>query len=56
LYTDQNFSIPLDPSAYFPAWNLYNQITESMKHGAPGGYFQQLIDLNEYFQEKLERV
>jgi len=56
LYLDPNFSIPSDPSVYFPAWSLYNQITEAMKHGAPGGYFQQLIDLNDYFQEKLERI
>lgn len=56
LYLDPNFSIPQDSSVYFPAWNLFNQITEAMKHGTPGGYFQQLIDLHGYFQQKLERV
>jgi len=56
LYDDANFALPADSGVYFPAWNLYNQITEAMKHGAPGNYFQQLIDLDQYFQEKLEGV
>lgn len=54
LYEDPNFSIPQDTETYFPAWNLYNQITEAMKHGSPGNYFQQHIDLHNYFQRKLE--
>jgi hypothetical protein len=56
LYVDPNFSLPEDPSTYFPVWNLYNQITEAMKHGNPGFYFQQHIALHDYFQSSLRSV
>lgn len=54
FFTDPNFSIPKDPSTFFPAWNLYNQITEAMKHGAPGNFFNQHIEIHDYFIQKLE--
>jgi hypothetical protein len=53
LYTDPNFSLPQDPETYFPAWYLYNQVTEVMKHGSPGGYFQQHIEMHHYFRKVL---
>jgi len=60
LYLDKNFSIPRDADrdadTYFPAWNLYNQITEAMKHNAPGNFFNQHIELHDYFKNKLEMV
>jgi hypothetical protein len=56
LYLDQKFSIPKDPETFFPAWNLYNQITEAMKHGAPGNFFDQHIGLHNYFKTKLELI
>jgi hypothetical protein len=56
FFVDQNFSIPKDPETFFPAWNLYNQLTEAMKHGAPGNFFNQHIELHDYFIEKLEMV
>lgn len=54
FFADPNFSIPQDPDTFFPAWNLYNQITEAMKHGAPGNFFDQHIALHDYFLQKLE--
>ena len=54
FFADTNFSIPQDPDTFFPAWNLYNQITEAMKHGAPGNFFDQHIALHDYFLQKLE--
>lgn len=56
LFMDKHFSLPKDPQVFFPAWNLYNQVTEAMKHGNPGNYFNQHIELHDYFKHKLEMV
>lgn len=53
LYTDKNFAIPKSPLVYTSVWNLYNIITNALKHGAPSDYFTTHIQLHNYIKSNL---
>jgi hypothetical protein len=50
--TDKHFAFPKDVDIPFPVWNLYNIITESLKHGTPSGYFGAHIELDKIFESR----